>query len=337
MSESKLKKITSSIFQTIKQSQSKSKQVVTKIFTRKPHSELRKLNKEEETAFWAVLFAVASVDGRSDSSEQEYLKSLIQDDEIYTEISQSFKESPVDYLKVAEYLQTLKDTDKKVWWRLLFWSLEVASLDNKTHESEQETILQIRQTFDISAEQFATVVELVDLLQLVSEQTISAEETHTKFCEIQERAKKLDVILPKEVESIVEKNLGKYEQYYSEKNLKEKLAKYAVVTGKKTVELVLTLFYTLQQKDIPIKYKAVIVGALGYWILPPDLLPDVIPAIGYSDDLSTLLMAMAVVTTHIDDEVRQKAKDKLKDWFGEGEGDTLVSPKGEESVTEVSL
>ncbi|OKH12959.1 hypothetical protein NIES208_15450 [[Limnothrix rosea] IAM M-220] len=111
-------------------------------------------------------------------------------------------------------------------------------------------------------------------------------------------------------------NLGEYQQFYSAESFKNKLGNYAAIAGKKTIETVLILFYTLQRPDLPPKYKAIILGALGYWILPSDLLPDLMPGIGYTDDLSTLVMAMTIVASHINDDVRQKAQEKLQDWFG---------------------
>jgi uncharacterized membrane protein YkvA (DUF1232 family) len=55
---------------------------------------------------------------------------------------------------------------------------------------------------------------------------------------------------------------------------------------------------------------------LGYFISPIDAIPDVIPFVGYSDDLGVLVAAVATVSTYITDDVKAKAKAKLQDWFG---------------------
>ena len=62
---------------------------------------------------------------------------------------------------------------------------------------------------------------------------------------------------------------------------------------------------------------------LGYFIVPIDAIPDLAPVIGYSDDLGALALAIGNVAMYIDDEVKQKAKSKLKDWFGEYDNDIV--------------
>ncbi|MCX0419278.1 YkvA family protein [Clostridium perfringens] len=66
-----------------------------------------------------------------------------------------------------------------------------------------------------------------------------------------------------------------------------------------------------------------IIGALGYFIFPIDFLPDIAPIVGYTDDLGLLIPALGAVAFYIDDEVKEQAKKKLKDWFGEYEEDSL--------------
>lgn len=48
-----------------------------------------------------------------------------------------------------------------------------------------------------------------------------------------------------------------------------------------------------------------------------DAIPDITPEVGYTDDVGALLAAFGIVAVYIDEDVKQKAKDKLKDWFGE--------------------
>jgi len=58
-----------------------------------------------------------------------------------------------------------------------------------------------------------------------------------------------------------------------------------------------------------------IIGAIGYFIFPFDLITDFIPFGGYSDDLAALMFAIAQVAYHITPDIRFKAKDKLGEWF----------------------
>lgn len=104
---------------------------------------------------------------------------------------------------------------------------------------------------------------------------------------------------------------------YSEKKLFAKLGKFAVKAGRKLVYVVLLLYFTLQKENVPRRAKGIIIAALGYFILPFDLIPDFIPLIGYTDDMGALMMALAIVSIYIDKEVKDKAKSKLESWFGQ--------------------
>lgn len=58
-------------------------------------------------------------------------------------------------------------------------------------------------------------------------------------------------------------------------------------------------------------------GALGYLILPIDLIPDVVPVLGLTDDAAAITLAYDTVKASITPEIERKAKEKLAQWFGE--------------------
>lgn len=124
-----------------------------------------------------------------------------------------------------------------------------------------------------------------------------------------------------------DKDYAAYAEKYSEKKLFEKIGRFAAKAGKKLVYVVLLLYYTLQKDNVPMKAKAIIIGVLGYFISPIDAIPDVTPIIGYTDDFGVLLVALAVVSVYIDEEVKNKAKNKLESWFG---------PIGESDIEEIN-
>ncbi|MDK7667321.1 MULTISPECIES: YkvA family protein [Cytobacillus] len=115
----------------------------------------------------------------------------------------------------------------------------------------------------------------------------------------------------------LEKEMEAAGKNYSDDKFWNKLKKFAKKAGSSVVYAVLLLYYTLQKPEVPAKAKAIIIGALGYFILPFDLIPDVAVGIGYTDDLGALGVALFQVAMYIDDEIKEKAKEKLKDWFGE--------------------
>ncbi|UJF32955.1 YkvA family protein [Paenibacillus hexagrammi] len=113
---------------------------------------------------------------------------------------------------------------------------------------------------------------------------------------------------------------SKYEKHFSNDRFWEKVKKHAKDAGAKVVYAGLLLFYALESKKTPLKAKIQIYGALGYLILPVDLVPDVVPIAGYVDDLGALGLALGAVAMSIDAEVKKKAKDKLVEFFGEEAG-----------------
>ncbi len=107
-----------------------------------------------------------------------------------------------------------------------------------------------------------------------------------------------------------------YENKYQDDRFWDKLTRHATSAGQMVVEKALLLYYTLQSPNVPRKTKAVIYGALGYFIWPLDAVPDVMPMAGYTDDLSVLLMAVATVALYTDATARDKARAKVTQWFG---------------------
>ena len=120
----------------------------------------------------------------------------------------------------------------------------------------------------------------------------------------------------KEKEENSNLDLQRYEAEYSECGLFDKLSSVAKKAGLKVVYYALILYYALQSPKISVKEKALIIGALGYFILPVDLVPDVIAGAGFLDDAAALLAVIKMLTC-IDDEVKRQAKELLKRWFDE--------------------
>lgn len=121
-----------------------------------------------------------------------------------------------------------------------------------------------------------------------------------------------------DAENMEEEAIQSHGKHYSDDKLWEKIRKFSKRAGSSVIYAVLLLYFTLQKPEIPLKVKATIVGALGYFILPIDIIPDVAIGVGYIDDLSLVMVALFQVAMYIDEDVKKQAKDKLKDWFGDG-------------------
>ena len=115
-------------------------------------------------------------------------------------------------------------------------------------------------------------------------------------------------------------NESKYERYagaYSQSQFLAKVLKHARSIGASLLYKALQLFYVAQKPEVPKKVKATIYGALGYFILPFDVIPDMIVGVGYGDDATALLVALGIAHMYIDEEVREQAKRKLAGILGE--------------------
>lgn len=85
-----------------------------------------------------------------------------------------------------------------------------------------------------------------------------------------------------------------FSEAYSEGGFWETMSKLTHTLGKDAKELAmkaLTLYYCVRDKAVPISVKFVVIGALGYLIMPFDMTPDFIPAIGWLDDLIVIRSA----------------------------------------------
>lgn len=116
---------------------------------------------------------------------------------------------------------------------------------------------------------------------------------------------------------------NEYSKEYSESSFWDKVKKFASKAGSKVIYTALKLYYTMQSPDTPAWAKAVIIGALGYFISPVDVIPDVTPIVGFADDLGVLAAATASVVTNITPAIKAEAKKKANEWFGTSEIDDL--------------
>ncbi len=123
-------------------------------------------------------------------------------------------------------------------------------------------------------------------------------------------------------------NLDEYAQFFNEMKMWRKLKKVARKMGRKAVYYVLVLYYVSRDPAVPTSLKLKVLGALGYFILPFDFIPDVIIGLGFTDDLAALAWALFTMRKYVTPEVERKARERLRQWFGpdEGEAEDLTLP-----------
>lgn len=119
-----------------------------------------------------------------------------------------------------------------------------------------------------------------------------------------------EIIIPEVVDE-------KYSENYSEDSFWDKITSTVKKAGSKLIYQALQLFYAMQNPDCPIAIKGAIIAALGYFILPIDLVPDFLPIVGFADDLTAIGAAITMAHMYIDDNVIQKAKNKMCELFSD--------------------
>jgi uncharacterized membrane protein YkvA (DUF1232 family) len=77
-------------------------------------------------------------------------------------------------------------------------------------------------------------------------------------------------------------------------------------------EDLLSAYYCAFDRQTPRHVQAALLGAIAYFILPFDFIPDMLPVLGFTDDAAVLATAIRLVAAHITPEHRDAARAKLK-------------------------
>ena len=76
-------------------------------------------------------------------------------------------------------------------------------------------------------------------------------------------------------------------------------------------EDMLAAYYCAFDQATPFQVKAALVGALAYFVLPFDVIPDMLPVLGFTDDAAVLATALKLVSSHLRPEHRDAAKQAI--------------------------
>lgn len=77
------------------------------------------------------------------------------------------------------------------------------------------------------------------------------------------------------------------------------------------VEDAVASYYCAFDRETPLKVKAILMGALAYFVVPADLVPDVVAWLGFTDDAAVLAAAVRAVASHIEPRHRARARRAL--------------------------
>jgi uncharacterized membrane protein YkvA (DUF1232 family) len=82
-------------------------------------------------------------------------------------------------------------------------------------------------------------------------------------------------------------------------------------------EDLLAAYYCAFDRDTPRHVQAALLGALAYFVLPFDVIPDMMPILGFTDDAAVLATALKLVASHIRPEHRDAAKRAIERGMAE--------------------
>lgn len=109
---------------------------------------------------------------------------------------------------------------------------------------------------------------------------------------------------------------NRYANAFSDSSFMDKVKKHARQAGTVLLERALQMYYSARDPKTPAWARAAMFTALGYFIAPIDAVPDIIPGVGFVDDLGVLTAAIATVAIYITEDHRKKAHEMIVRLFG---------------------
>lgn len=85
--------------------------------------------------------------------------------------------------------------------------------------------------------------------------------------------------------------------------------------GRTIARPALECFEMLIDGATPHQARLTVLAALTYLLVPVDLIPDFIPAAGFSDDMVALTALLGLCARHLTPVIKQRAQSKLDRWF----------------------
>lgn len=86
-------------------------------------------------------------------------------------------------------------------------------------------------------------------------------------------------------------------------------------SGRLLVRPALEALEMVLEPATPHQARVTVLAALTYLVVPIDLIPDLLPVAGFSDDLVALTALLGLCRNHITPEIRQRAQRRLDRWF----------------------
>jgi uncharacterized membrane protein YkvA (DUF1232 family) len=76
-------------------------------------------------------------------------------------------------------------------------------------------------------------------------------------------------------------------------------------------EDLLAAYFCAIDRNTPTYVRGILFGAVAYFVLPADMIPDLLGPLGFTDDASVIAAALTAVGSHLRPEHRTEARDRL--------------------------
>jgi uncharacterized membrane protein YkvA (DUF1232 family) len=129
--------------------------------------------------------------------------------------------------------------------------------------------------------------------------------------------------------------LKSFLHYFDEDGFVIKIRDYLKVAGTQLVYAVLLLFFAHKRPDTPAWAKRMVLGSLAYVLAPIDLIPDLSPFLGFTDDFGVLMFGLVSIAGYINEDVKQSARNQLAKWFDRVDPQDLIELETKAGISSV--
>ena len=97
-----------------------------------------------------------------------------------------------------------------------------------------------------------------------------------------------------------------------EKTFWRKIKRSAKRAGEEMAVMCIKSWLAVADSNTSVRHKAILGGALAYFVLPTDMVPDMMAGVGFTDDMAALTLAANSVGSAITDEHEAQAREKWR-------------------------
>jgi len=289
--------------------------------------DLLPFSNENTLAFFAVLFAVAAIDNKVDEAELTMVLSSPEADKLSQKEREELQSYSYNPPPLEESLAQLSNADQELKFGLIFCILNLIWINGVMTPTEEEALKKVQHAFEINDVQVETIHNYIKVLAKARSEQNS--ETVSEVKAASERMQRVGI--PIQALAHDKEQTDTDEVEYSDQRFLDKMKTFGVQAGQGFVEQAFVLWYALHDAKTPATAKLKIIVALTYWILPLDMLPDILPAVGFTDDFTAITAAVATIASSITPQVRDKARQRTEELFaGKGVPESDIAEFEEE-------